>query len=128
VVKQDNDLEEIDLINSQYAILAYLMQRDGVYDTKKDFLLFRELVREGTLYEYIQEYFQLGHRSVAKNMMMAVAFSSYRTNTSEKLQFKELFPSVVKFIDDYKRSCVPEFAKDASKRFSIWLQQTKMPL
>lgn len=113
VIKEDNSLVEIDLVNSQYAIFANWLMSDECY-READVRFFCRLAINGGLYEFIMEKLGLESRKQAKKIMMVVAFSSHRFNSTQKNQFKELFPNVYQFISN--------FNKKSDGRFAVWLQ------
>jgi hypothetical protein len=113
IIKQDNNLIEIDLVNSQYAIFANWLMEQDCYN-QNDVKLFCSLAIEGKLYEYIHHELKLEDRKQAKKIMMVVAFSSPKFNSNQKTQFKELFPNVYQFIADYN--------KQNDGRFAVCLQ------
>lgn len=114
-IMQENDLVEIDLCNSQWAILAYIMDNDVNFKKTPDFKIFKQEAATGTLYQYLARNLNLS-LAEAKLTMMEVGFSSFKNNTVNKKHLKDLFPSVVKYIDDYKKQ-----AADSSQ-FAILLQ------
>ena len=122
---EDNDLVEIDLKNSQFAILAYLMQKDRTVTQSSDFETFCKITADGNLYEYLADEFRLITRNEAKEMMMILAFSSHRYHCPEKAKLKGLFPVVFTFIEDYKKRNVKKFGREGYKSFAVWLQKTE---
>lgn len=110
---KDNDLVKFDLSNSQFAILSHIL--DGELDTD-DFRVFKEQSQSGRLYEYILENLNLENRKDAKNMMFELMFSSEKLRSSLKTKLKKLFPSVVEYVDAYKK-------KHKYRNFSIMLQK-----
>ena len=107
-----NDLVQIDLSNSQFAILTNVLKEHLDSD---DFKRFKELSVSGQLYAYIQQIISLESVNEAKNAMFEIMFSSRRNNTTSKAKLKELFPSVIGWIDRYKKAY-------GDKQFSIMLQ------
>lgn len=95
-----NDLIQIDLKNSQFAILSLMLQ-DKL--NTPDFKLFKSLTASGNLYEYIQDKLALNTRKEGKNVAFEILFSSHKNRTKNKTKLKELFPSVIEFIDNYKK-------------------------
>lgn len=123
VIKVDNDLVEIDLKNSQFAILSHLIKTDSSFKATDDFEIFREQTANGTLYEFIQQKFGFDERDIAKTCMMELTFSSHRNRTSLKKKLRQLFPSVVSYVDNFKRDAVTQFGKDQHNQFAIRLQK-----
>ena len=113
-----NDLVEIDLCNSQWAILAYIMDKDSNIEKTPDVKTFIQEAATGSLYQYLANNLNMTP-AIAKLMMMEVGFSSYKNNTANKKRLKYLLPSMVKFIDDYKKQ-----AGDSSQ-FAILLQDVE---
>lgn len=107
-----NGLVQIDLSNSQFAILSNVLKQHLDSD---DFKRFMELSVSGKLYAYIQRIIGLESVAEAKNAMFEIMFSSRRNNTTSKAKLKQLFPSVIGWIDRYKK----DFGDD---EFSIMLQ------
>ncbi len=107
-----NDLVQIDLSNSQFAILTNILKE---HLNSSDFKLFRELSVSGQLYQHIQQIIDLKSVADAKNAMFEIMFSSRRNNTASKSKLKQLFPSVIGWIDTYKKDF-------GDNQFSIMLQ------
>jgi hypothetical protein len=105
VIMSDNDLTEIDLYNSQFVIAASKMEQSGL--NTEDFELFKTLAYAGNLYQYISLQLFNSEDKIfvkkVKQMMFECLFSSERRHTTEKKKLKMLFPSVIKFIDDFKK-------------------------
>ncbi len=108
-----NDLVQIDLSNSQFVLLANHLKNKLFTD---DYLRFKELSVSGNLYSYIQQELGLKSISEAKNAMFEIMFSSRNNRTTSKAKLKELFPSVLQWIDDYKKTY-------GDNKFSIMLQK-----
>jgi hypothetical protein len=108
-----NNLVQFDLCNSQFAILSDLLE--GTLKTE-DFAQFKTHSYNGSLYEYIMEQLNLESRLEAKKMMFELMFSKedYQSNLKSKL--KQIFPSVVQTVDDYKKD-------NGYNNFSIMLQK-----
>lgn len=117
---ESNDLVQFDLANSQFAILSHILKQKEEIATKEDFIKFKELSEIGELYEYIQEKLGLdidenkkkcmseeeikkAKRKKAKIMLFELLFSSEKNKSENKKKITHLFPSVVKWIDDYKK-------------------------
>jgi hypothetical protein len=106
----ENNLSQIDLRNSQFCILASLLPNEASFKT------FKEASAEGELYEYVQDSLGLANRMKSKQMMFELFFSSYKNNGSDKQKLKSIFPSVINWIDTYKKA-------NGSKEFAIMLQK-----
>jgi hypothetical protein len=115
VIMEDNDLVSIDLNNSQFAILSYILKGKL---SKEDLSLFKDKSISGMLYDYMKEELSLDKRGQAKTMMFELLFSSRRFSSENKDRVINLFPSVVEWIDAFKK----EFG---DKKFAIMLQQTE---
>lgn len=111
VIKKDNNLVEIDLCNSQFAIFTLICDLQT-----EDYLKFKEVVLNCDLYEYIQEELGLKDRDEAKQLCFTVLFSDYRNPNPYIKKFKELFPSVIEWINKFKK-------ENGSNKFSITLQK-----
>lgn len=111
----DNDLCSIDLSNSQFAIFSHLYKQSG-NEMTFDFHRFQELASKGELYEQISEILGLENRREAKGLMFELFFSSHRYNPKRKAELKKHFPTVVKFIDQFKK-------EHGDNTFSIELQK-----
>lgn len=109
----NNKLVQFDLCNAQFAILSHYLE--GVLSTS-DFSDFKAQSYEGVLYEYMQEKLGLKTRYEAKKMMFELMFSNEEYNSELKTKLKSIFPSVVEFVDNYKR-------ENGYKNFSIMLQK-----
>jgi hypothetical protein len=109
----ENKLTQFDMCNSQFAILSDTLE--GKLDTK-DFEEFKKHSYNGTLYEYIMKELKLETRLEAKKMMFELMFSKEDYKSSLKSKLKLIFPSVVEFVDNYKK----EYGYN---KFSISLQQ-----
>jgi len=115
VIKIENDLIEIDIKNSQFAIHAYWMKQEGLC-SNKDVQRYYEMCSNGVLYDEIGK--ELGiKREAAKQLMFEMVFSSHKFNTSSKKHFRKNFPNVIKHIDEFKKKM------KNSELFSIELQQ-----
>jgi hypothetical protein len=135
IIKEDNGLIEIDLVNSQFAILANWLIDEDCYQFD-DVKSFCKSSIDGMLYDDIAKDIKKV-RSHAKKMMMIVCFSSNLFNSALKKQFKNLFPNVHDFIQGFKKSETDKFKstltedqlsdkkfkKNQSRNFAITLQK-----
>jgi hypothetical protein len=110
---KQNNLVQIDLSNSQFSILSMVLSKELKSD---DYKLFKELTSRGRLYDYIQYKLGLKTTKRAKQLMFAIMFSSYRMSNPIKKKIKELFPTVIDWVDNYKK-------KHGDNQFSIMLQK-----
>lgn len=106
-----NDLVQIDLCCSQFAILSHTLDL-----ASEDFLLFKGVCKEGRLYEFVQEKLKLISREEAKEIMFQCLFSDINTPFRYKNELKLLFPSVTSDINKIKK-------EKGYKNFSIDLQK-----
>lgn len=111
----ENDLCNIDLSNSQFAIFCYLHEQTGNERTL-DFLRFKELATNGELYEEVAKIIGLESKTEAKSLMFELFFSSHKFNPRSKVELKKHFPTVISFIDQYKK-------EHGDNSFSIQLQK-----
>lgn len=112
---EDNDLVQIDLSNSQFAILAHVMKADSNVNTKADYIRFKTLCEEGQLYTHLQSELGLNSRKTAKKLMFHLAFSK-RSNSKHYAKLKALFPTVTTWISEYKKA-------NGSNMFAVMLQK-----
>jgi hypothetical protein len=130
LVKERNDLVEIDLSASQFSILSARMDDEGI--SGADFSKFKELIEKGELYKYIA--FQNSWTiEYSKQLMMIIAFSSHRNYTKpDKKRVTNLFPTVITYIDKCKKELVStaidkgkskKEAGETTKQFAIELQR-----
>lgn len=123
----DNNLVQFDLANSQFAILCHILKtKDEIKDTD-DFKRFKELSEPGELYTCIEKELACNTKKEAKVMLFELLFSSEKNKSQNKKKVVSLFPSVCKWIDDYKRQYGYEqfpimLQKEESKMFidDIW--------
>ena len=113
-----NDLIQIDLSNSQFVLLTNLLKS---HLNTVDYGLFKELSVSGNLYSYIASNLSLKNAKNGKSLMFEVMFSSRRNNSIFKKKIKEMFPSVVGWIDNYKN-------EHGDKKFSVMLQKIESDL
>ena len=128
VIKNDNDLIEIDLANSQFAILSHLIKNDSAFIPTDDFNIFQLHAEKGSLYSYIEKRLNLSSRNDAKKMMLAVAFCHPQNPSHDKRILRQLFPSVIKYIDDSKVKLMQEHGKNGHKIFAVNLQKFESKL
>jgi hypothetical protein len=112
IIKRNN-LVEIDLSNSQFAILCHVMQDRTI---GPDFELFKKLAVTGELYEFIQEKLGLPSRKEAKQLTFELLFSSHQNRSPLLKKLREYFPNVLTWITEYKRL-------HGDNQFAIMLQR-----
>lgn len=109
---RQNNLGQIDLSNSQFSLLTHELNKD--LDTS-DFKLFKELTSNGNLYAYIANELGIKNNKNSKVLMFEIMFSNHRSNSVYKKKIKTLFPSVIGWIDQYKK-------EHGDEKFSVMLQ------
>ncbi len=115
---RQNKLGQIDLSNSQFTLLTNELNKD--LDTS-DFKLFKELTSSGNLYAYIANELGIKDNKNGKVLMFEIMFSNHRSNSVYKKKIKALFPSVVGWIDQYKK-------EHGDEKFSVMLQSKESQL
>jgi hypothetical protein len=110
----DNELIQIDLRNSQFAILSHIIPNK--IKKYNDVLEFIKQSQQGTLYEYIQNELKLDSRKQSKQITFEVLFSSENNKSQNMKYFKILFPNLLDWINDFK-------SKNGYENFSIMLQK-----
>jgi hypothetical protein len=116
ILMTDNDLIEIDLKNSQFAIHSLWLKSLGLHKVYEDVFNYCNACAKGELYEYIATHLNTT-REDAKTSMMSLSFSSRKNSTREKKILRELFPNVVAHADEYKKKV------GKSSSFSVMLQR-----
>lgn len=117
VIKKDNDLVEIDIINSQFAIHAHWLQQTELIKYE-DVIKYCELCSKGMLYEGIGQLLNMS-RKETKELMFSTVFSKSGNSFPEKELIKEVFPNVINHIDEFKQS------NYSYKNFAITLQRVE---
>lgn len=93
-----NNLKTLDIVNSQIALMARVMPDLGTADSE----LFKSISVDGTFYESVQQLLGLKSRKEAKIVSFEMLFSA-RGNRSRYLKrMREVFPSVMAWVDGYK--------------------------
>lgn len=118
IICKDNDLVQIDLKNSQFAIFSHLV---GGALVDQNSQLFKQSAQEGKFYELLQEKLEVPERSTAKTTAFELMFSKAGTTSALKTKLRESFPEVIEYIDEYKRV-------NRYKDFSIMLQKFEAEL
>lgn len=99
-IMNQNNLVSIDLANSQFAILAYKMEKEG-YDST-DFRRFKESAYNGKLYNEATELLGYDDRDETKTGFFESIFSKSSTKTVRKEKLFKLYPTVMEYIDKVK--------------------------
>jgi hypothetical protein len=113
IICKDNDLVQIDLSNSQFAILANYLKNVKKMDTP-DFDMFYKDAISGNLYEKISERTGIA-REDAKTLMFQIMFNKTGARIKHKDLLYEMYPSVMEYIDSFKKH-------RGYKKFSVYLQ------
>jgi len=112
IIVEDNNLVQLDLSNSQFAILSHLIPTEVVGD---DVELFKELSYSGKLYDYIKGVLALENKKEAKQVTFELLFSSNNNKSSKLKKLKEVFPNVLGWINGYKK-------ENGTEAFAVMLQ------
>ena len=115
---RQNDLVQIDLSNSQFCFLSHRLKKK--LDTP-DNTLFRSLSYNGELYSYVKDKLKLKSLKESKLLMFSLLFSSEKNTTHKKKILKSLFPSVIEWVDRFKK-------ENGYKKFSVELQKIESNL
>ena len=110
---RQNNLIQIDLKNSQFAILCFILKGEL---NSSHFKLFKTLSISGQLYSFIADKLGLKTKKEGKISMFEIMFSSRKNNTTGKKRIRELFPTIISWIDSYK-------LQHGDNKFSIMLQK-----
>lgn len=116
IIKDVNDLVEIDIRNSQFAIHAFWLRQKMLWHMHEDVRKYYRICSTGVLYDELAKILSI-ERGEAKDLMMQLAFSKQGSCGELKNRFKEIFPNVLAHIEDFKRK------KKDSRLFSIELQE-----
>lgn len=115
---RQNNLAQIDLSNSQFTILSHILSTK--LETT-DFKRFKELSVSGELYTHVADLLDLEDSKAGKNAMFEIMFSSWKNNSKSKTILKRNFPTVIAWIDKFKRV-------NGYKEFAIMLQRFESDL
>jgi hypothetical protein len=100
------EITEIDLKNSQPLFLSVLMKK--ILPASKlinpEITRYFELVKNGLIYEELMNKCDIKDRNEAKIMMYKVLFGVNGDTKKYNKMFHSIFPTVYKFIKDYKKS------------------------
>jgi hypothetical protein len=107
-------LKEIDLGNSQFAILAGIINNElrlnktdwvkpDIRDWDSNSLRLLDAARESEFYEEIQNELKLDSRAKAKERSFEIIFSHFTSDNEDKKQLKETFPALLDFTENFKK-------------------------
>ncbi len=107
-------LKEIDLGNSQFAILTGIInnelrlnktdwQQPNIKEWDKNSLRLLEAARESQFYETIQSELKLDSREQAKEKRYEIIFSHFDKTNEDKEQLKEKFPALLGWTEKFKK-------------------------
>lgn len=114
----ENGLIQIDITNSQFAFLAMVLKEELDCD---DFRLFKRLAIGGQFYESIKKIIGFESRSMSKEAMFEIIFSSRNNHTKNKKRLKQFFSNLIKWVDEFK-------GKNGDNSFAILLQKKEAEL
>lgn len=118
VIMETNKLCQIDLGNSQFALLASTLPVDLVHPTTIEF---KTAAASGLLYELVQDKLNLKTRKRAKQATFELLFSSHKNKSDDLGKMRAEFPEVMGYIDIFK-------IENGHKNFSISLQKIESEL
>ncbi|MDO6819077.1 hypothetical protein [Zobellia sp. 1_MG-2023] len=98
IIKKRNNLGESDVKSSQPAFLAYLLDKEGI--RSHDINEFQRLVNESDIYLHFAK--DGMSRGEAKTMMFKILFSKPTSTFQDVEIFRNEFPNVMGYIDDFK--------------------------
>lgn len=99
----NEDIEELDIRNSQPLFLALILSKNINKLDKSEYEFFRQSVTKGKIYEYFMDECSIKNKKEVKELMYKVLFGRNNPNKENKI-FKSLFPTIYKFIRDYKKN------------------------
>lgn len=95
---------EIDISNSQPLFLTKLIHDSQTNWVKEDeFLIFKELTKNGTYYQYLMNTLNIKDRKEVKTLTYKVLFGKNAGRSKADKLFKSVFPTIHKFIVLYKK-------------------------
>lgn len=113
VILEDNNLVQVDLSNSQFAILANLIPKELSSKETEDF---RNRATQGKFYEFIESSLGLESRKEAKQSTFEMLFSSHKSKSPRIDKLNQELPELMSFVNEYK-------TENGSNQFAIWLQK-----
>lgn len=95
---------EIDISNSQPLFLTKLINNsESNWINKEEFNIFKELTMSGRYYEYIRQLLNINDRNYIKEITYKVFFGKNSPNSKADIIFKNIFPTIHRFIQLYKK-------------------------
>lgn len=96
----DEQTFEIDISNSQPLFLAKIIHEEGIFVDKHEFNIFSRLVINGEFYQFLMDNADIKEKKQCKEIIYKTFFG--RNASIKNNPFALLFPSIYKFISDYK--------------------------
>lgn len=93
------ETSEIDISNSQPLFLTKIIKEEGIFVDKHEFGIFCRLVYNGEFYQFLMDKFKIKEKKECKELIYKTLFGRNKTKNNP---FADLFPSIYKFIIDYK--------------------------
>ena len=93
-----NNLKTLDIVNSQIALMSRVMPDLNTADSE----LFKSISVDGTFYESVQQLLGLKSRKEAKIVSFEMLFSARGNRSVYLKRMREVFPSVMAWVDGYK--------------------------
>jgi hypothetical protein len=90
---------EYDLNNSQPLLLSKLINEEGIFIDKHEFKIYSRLVLNGEFYQFLMDKTNIKEKKDCKELIYKTLFGK---NKQDNNPFGILFPSIYKFIKDYK--------------------------
>ena len=91
---------EIDISNSQPLFLAKIIKEEGIFVDPHEFNIFGRLVLNGEFYQFLMDKSGIKEKKDCKEIIYKTFFG--RNNNDTKNPFALVFPTIYKFITDYK--------------------------
>jgi hypothetical protein len=91
---------EIDISNSQPLFLAKIINEEGIFINQHEFKVFGNLVLKGNFYQFLINNSDIKDKKECKEVVYRTFFG--RNATSARNPIAKLFPTIYKFITDYK--------------------------
>lgn len=107
-LKGNEVLYSIDIKNSQPFFFYCLLKQEGTSVDGAELEKYGDWVRNGLMYEFLAkewelEFGQVRERKFFKGLTFKIFFSNLKSYQKEKMFFRNLFPTIMNFIDDTNR-------------------------